>query len=84
MVDILRIEELGYAYLTYKKELINYGYEVRKISMKDKTIDIIKVYKRDMRPHISFCANLNDILLFASKCYNSINFSVCCKCQYFL
>lgn len=43
MVDILRIEELGYAYLTYKKKLINYGYEVRKISMKEKTIDIIKI-----------------------------------------
>lgn len=43
MVDILRIEELEYAYLTYKKELINYGYEVRKISMKEKTIDIIKI-----------------------------------------
>lgn len=43
MVDILRIEEFGYAYLTYKKELINYGYEVRKTSMKEKTINIIKI-----------------------------------------
>lgn len=49
MVDILRIEELGYAYLTYKKELINYGYEVRKISMKEKTIDI----KKEICDHIS-------------------------------
>ena len=43
MVDILRIEELGYAYLTYKKELINYGYEVRKISMKEKTVIFDKI-----------------------------------------
>ena len=38
MVDILRIEELGYAYLTYKKELKDDGYYVKKISMKNKTI----------------------------------------------
>ena len=43
MVDILRIEELGYAYLTYKRINKLYGYEVRKISMKEKTIDIIKI-----------------------------------------
>ena len=43
MVDILRIEELEYAYLTYKRINKLYVYEVRKISMKEKTIDIIKV-----------------------------------------
>lgn len=40
--DILGFE-IDHSFLTYKKELINYGYEVRKISMKEKTIDIIKV-----------------------------------------
>ena len=40
--DILGFE-IDHSFLTYKKELINYGYEVRKISMKEKTIDIIKI-----------------------------------------
>ena len=35
--DILGFE-IDHSFLTYKKELINYGYEVRKISMKEKTV----------------------------------------------
>ena len=30
--------EIDHSFLTYKKELISYGYEVTKISMKDKTV----------------------------------------------
>ena len=30
--------EINHSFLTYKKELKNYGYEVSKISMKEKTI----------------------------------------------
>lgn len=30
--------EIDHSFLTYKKELKNYGYEVSKISMKEKTI----------------------------------------------
>lgn len=30
--------ELDHSFLTYKKELIKYGYEVNKISMKNKTV----------------------------------------------
>lgn len=29
---------IDHSFLTYKKELISYGYEVAKISMKDKTV----------------------------------------------
>ena len=29
---------IDHSFLTYKKELISYGYEVTKISMKDKTV----------------------------------------------
>ncbi len=30
--------EIGHSFLTYKKELKEYGYEVGKISMKEKTV----------------------------------------------
>lgn len=30
--------EIDHSFLTYKKELKNYGYEISKISMKEKTI----------------------------------------------
>lgn len=30
--------KIDHSFLTYKKELLNYGYQVRKISMKNKTI----------------------------------------------
>lgn len=30
--------EIDHSFLTYKKELKNYGYEVSKISMKEKTV----------------------------------------------
>lgn len=33
---------IDHSFLTYKKELLEYGYEVSKISMKNKTITIIK------------------------------------------
>lgn len=35
--------EIDHSFLTYKKELKNYGYEVSKISMKEKTIQIIQL-----------------------------------------
>ena len=34
--------ELDHAFLTYKKELLNYGYEVRKMSLKEKCILIVR------------------------------------------
>lgn len=34
--------EIDHSFLTYKKELILYGYQVGKISMKNKTIIFIK------------------------------------------
>lgn len=40
--DILGFE-IDHSFLTYKKELINYGYEVRKISMKEKVILFSKI-----------------------------------------
>ncbi len=36
---------IDHSFLTYKKELLNYGYEVKKISMKDKVIYINKLNK---------------------------------------
>ena len=35
--------EIDHSFLTYKKELINYGYEVVKISLKEKVIIISKI-----------------------------------------
>ena len=35
--------EIDHSFLTYKKELKNYGYEVRKISMKEKTVIFSKI-----------------------------------------
>lgn len=35
--------EIDHSFLTYKKELINYGYEVGKISMKEETITFNKI-----------------------------------------
>lgn len=34
---------IDHSFLTYKKELVSYGYEVKKISMKDKTVEFKKV-----------------------------------------
>lgn len=34
---------IDHSFLTYKKELINYGYEVSKISIKEKTIVFNKI-----------------------------------------
>lgn len=36
---------IDHSFLTYKKELISYGYEVTKISMKEKTILFNKIIK---------------------------------------
>lgn len=36
---------IDHSFLTYKKELISYGYEVIKISMKEKTILFNKIIK---------------------------------------
>lgn len=36
---------IEHSFLTYKKELISYGYEVVKISMKEKTILFNKIIK---------------------------------------
>ncbi len=35
--------EINHSFLKYKKELLDYGYEVGKISMKDKTIIFNKI-----------------------------------------
>ena len=40
--DILGFD-IDHSFLTYKKELNNYGYEVTKISMKEKKIIISKI-----------------------------------------
>ena len=34
--------DLDHSFLTYKKELLDYGYEVKKISIKEKNILIVK------------------------------------------
>lgn len=34
---------IDHSFLTYKKELVSFGYEVKKISMKDKTVEFKKV-----------------------------------------
>lgn len=33
---------IDHSFLTFKKELIDYGYEVKKISMKTKTVEFVK------------------------------------------
>lgn len=38
--------EIDHSFLTYKKELKGYGYEVGKISMKEKTIGFIKTMEK--------------------------------------
>lgn len=35
--------KIDHSFLTYKKESLNYGYSVGKISMKDKTVEFIKL-----------------------------------------
>lgn len=42
--DIAEISgaEIDHSFLNYKKELFTYGYEVKKISMKSRTVLIIK------------------------------------------
>jgi hypothetical protein len=42
--DIKRINEveIDHSFLNYKKELIEYGFSVGKISLKNKTVDFIK------------------------------------------
>lgn len=35
--------EIDHSFLTYKKELLSYGYRVKKISIKDKKIIICKI-----------------------------------------
>ena len=36
--------EIDHSFLTYKKELNNYGYKVDKIKMKDKVVIFSKIY----------------------------------------
>lgn len=36
---------IDHSFLTYKKELLNYGYEVTRISMKEKIVYITKLNK---------------------------------------
>lgn len=38
--------EIDHSFLTYKKELLNYGYKVSKISMKNKTVTFEKGTKQ--------------------------------------
>lgn len=35
--------QIDHSFLKYKKELLNYGYEVQKISLKEKTVDFKKI-----------------------------------------
>ena len=35
--------EIDHSFLTYKKELLDYGYEVEKIKLKDKIIIFLKI-----------------------------------------
>ncbi len=37
--------DIDHSFLTYKKELKEYGYEVSKISIKEKTVDFKKIVK---------------------------------------
>ncbi len=37
--------KIDHSFLTYKKELLNYGYEVGKISMKNQTVSFMKSEK---------------------------------------
>ena len=37
--------DIDHSFLTYKKELKEYGYEVSKISIKEKTVDFKKIAK---------------------------------------
>ena len=34
---------IGHSFLTFKKELTEYGYTVKKISMKNKSVEFVKV-----------------------------------------
>lgn len=43
--DILGFD-IDHSFLTYKKEAFEYGYEVIKISMKEKTVTFEKIYNR--------------------------------------
>ena len=36
--------EIDHSFLIYKKELKNYGYKIKKISMKEKTVIFSKMY----------------------------------------
>ncbi|MCQ2772699.1 MAG: hypothetical protein MJ238_05455 [Bacilli bacterium] len=36
---------IDHSFLTYKKELLEYGYKINKISLKDKVVYIIKISK---------------------------------------
>ena len=36
-------QTIDHSFLTYKKELMNYGYQVRKISMKEQTVAFRKL-----------------------------------------
>lgn len=39
---------IDHSFLTFKKELINYGYEITKISMKEKTVKVNKTSKNSI------------------------------------
>ena len=38
--------DIDHSFLTYKKELLDYGYEVKKISLKEKSVLIVKNKKK--------------------------------------
>ena len=40
---------IGHSFLTYKKELMNYGYQVGKISMKEQTVMFQKLVNSDFQ-----------------------------------
>ena len=42
----IAVAPIDHSFLTYKKELMNYGYQVGKISMKNKTVSFKKTVKR--------------------------------------
>lgn len=37
--------EIDHSFLNYKKELVEFGYEVKRVSMKEKFVEMVKIEK---------------------------------------
>ena len=42
---------IDHSFLTYKKELLEYGFKVEKISMKEQTVTFGKINKQEIKQH---------------------------------